>query len=104
MKTKPRKRVAVRPTDVGTLALTPVPNHQGYYIEPGGRIFAISELVPYVHEDGYVRVRAFISGKRKRPGVHVMKALAYLPAPTAEQDQVRHLDGNRTNNDITNLA
>lgn len=93
----------MRPTDVADLEIRPVPGFPGYYATSEGRVFSVFELVHEKGRDGYLRVRTFVAGKKKRPGVHVMLALAFhgLPQPGEE---VRHLDGNPANNAVSNLA
>ena len=53
-------------------------------------------------KDGYEFVILFKDGKYKRHSVHVLVATAFIPNPE-KKPQVNHLDGNKRNNDVSNL-
>ena len=54
-------------------------------------------------KDGkYLCVTAFVSGKQKHFYVHRLVAEAFIPNPY-NLPMVNHLDGNPSNNDVTNL-
>lgn len=99
-----QKQVRTRPSSVNWSDLAAVPDFEGYFITPTGRIFSVSELKTFEDEDGYIRTNAYKKGKLKRPAVHVWLAKAYLPPGDKDQTLVRHLDGNKKNLDLTNLA
>lgn len=101
-KTKQIKRN--RPASVDWKELNPVPEFDGYFITQKGKLFSVTELTPFEDEDGYVRVNMYRNGKIKRPAVHNLLAKTFLPLPKAEQTLVRHLDGNKKNLDLANLA
>jgi hypothetical protein len=83
--------------------LTPIPIAQGYWIHPNGSIYSIKKLSPRMWPDGYLRVHLFGNKKKKRLGIHQLLAITYIPNPNHKLE-VRHLDGNKTNNLISNLA
>ena len=62
------------------------------------------ELAQYPNTHGYMRVRAVIDGKRKSLFVHKLVAFLFIGARPSAMHEVRHLDGDRTNNNVTNLA
>lgn len=98
-------KIRKRPTcDIREMKLNPIPELPGYYISPNGKVISVMELTPYEDQDGYMRVHVFKDGKHKRPGVHWLIARTYLEEKTPDQDQVRHLDGNRKHNEVDNLA
>lgn len=59
-------------------------------------------LKPSSLNRGYLQHKFTIDGKRSYLKLHRMVALTFLGEPTGEQ--VRHLDGNPSNNAVTNLA
>jgi hypothetical protein len=80
--------------------LVKVPGKPGYYINRSGEVFTVRKLAVRRDKQGYARVQ---SG-RLRAGVHSLLAKVFLPAPRPEQNEVRHLDGNPSNNSLDNLA
>lgn len=101
VKNQTRKRPV---DDIRELELIPIPKLNGYYITAEGKVISVMELTPYVDQDGYKRVHVFQNGKHKRPGLHVLLAKTFLPDPDHNQNEVRHLDGNKNNIDLSNLA
>lgn len=61
-------------------------------------------LVPFVRPNGYAQVILYRDGRRQRFGVHQLVALAFLGPKPSLQHQVAHLDGQRLNNHVSNLA
>lgn len=61
------------------------------------KILVISKTV-----DGYSRVRLQDGGKDKTARVHRLVAKAFLPNPL-NKDTVNHIDGNKLNNEVSNL-
>jgi hypothetical protein len=61
-------------------------------------------LVPFVRPNGYAQILLYQGGKRRRFGVHQLVALAFLGPKPSPQHQVAHLDGQRLNNHVSNLA
>lgn len=54
--------------------------------------------------NGYPTVELCNGPRRRKVCVHILVAELFLPAPRSDQWQVRHLDGNPSNNDASNLA
>ena len=61
-------------------------------------------LVPFIRPNGYAQILLYQGGKRRRFGVHQLVALAFLGPKPSLQHQVAHLDGQRLNNHVSNLA
>lgn len=97
--------------------MTPVPGAPGYYATPDGRV--LSTWVcgqagrPHAREpkaltllpigNGYLSVSMKINGVNAKRYLHAVIALTFIgPRPAGEQ--VRHLDGNKHNNCVANLA
>lgn len=80
--------------------LAKVPSVPGYYINRSGEVFSVRKLSTFVDRNGYARV----SSGRLRAAVHSLLAKTFLPKPKQGQNEVRHLDGNPSNNSLENLA
>jgi hypothetical protein len=85
----------------------------GYRVTADGRVFAVStnwrgygerEMRQTPNADGYPSVRLTIDGKRKRLAVHRLVAREFLPPRPSPVHEVRHLDGDKWNNCVGNLA
>jgi hypothetical protein len=61
-------------------------------------------LVPFVRPNGYAQILLYQGGKRRRFGVHQLVALAFLGLKPSPLHEVAHLDGQRLNNHVSNLA
>ena len=61
-------------------------------------------LVPFVRPNGYAQILLYQGGQRRRFGVHQLVALAFLGPKPSPLHQVAHLDGQRLNNHVSNLA
>ena len=74
-----------------------------YFVYDDGRVYSRKSwayLTPSKTEFGYLRV--WLDGDQYR--VHILVARAFLPDPDDEnKTEVNHLDGEKTNNDISNL-
>lgn len=57
----------------------------------------------FLNDKGYPSVTIWTGGRRSLRPVHVLVATAFLDR-TPEQLEVRHLDGVKTNNHVSNLA
>ena len=76
----------------------------GYLVSNLGRVKSLlgynaTILKPTVNNNGYLIVD--IHGKGYR--VHRLVALAFIPNDDVTKDTVDHIDGNKTNNQVTNL-
>lgn len=85
----------------------------GYEVTPDGKVFSTGsnwrglgrrEMAQSLNDDGYPSVRILLNGKRTRLAVHKLVAQRFLPSRPSEQHQVRHLDGNKLNSCVSNLA
>jgi hypothetical protein len=85
----------------------------GYVVTRDGRVFSIQhnwrglgdrELSQALNGHGYPAIRATVNGHRKKYMVHKLVAEAFIGPRPADKDQIRHLDGTRTNNCAANLA
>ena len=85
----------------------------GYRVTADGRVFSTAhnwrgygerEMQQAPNGCGYLSVRLTINGKRVRLAVHRLVAQTFLPPRPSKRHEVRHLDGNKLNNDSKNLA
>ena len=60
------------------------------------------ELKPRIDKYGYYKVLLSYNGIVKEKSVHRLLAFAYLPNPENKCD-VNHIDGNKSNNNLSNL-
>lgn len=86
--------------DTDLSRLKKIPGAAGYYINPEGEVFNVRKLRPFKDEDGYLRV----STRRLRKAVHWLLARVFLPPPGPGQTEVRHLDDDKSNIALSNLA
>jgi hypothetical protein len=86
---------------------------EGYTVDMYGNVYSQRNWRGYglrlldqtPNSDGYASVRlSYPDGSRKRHTVHSMVAAAYLPPCPSCDHEIRHLDGDKTNNAATNLA
>lgn len=83
----------------------------GYFAMKDGRVFSAlpwrgtvyREMRQHPNSHGYMRVRLTIGGKRVARLVHKLMADKYLPPRPSPAHEIRHLDGDRTNNRADNL-
>lgn len=85
----------------------------GYEVTADGRVFSIGhnwrgygkrEMRQSLNSHGYPSVRLTMGGERKRTVVHRLVALHFLGPRPSPEHEVRHLDGDKTNNAVQNLA
>lgn len=84
---------------------------QGYFVHADGTVssrvgwrgYAERRLTTFPNSHGYLRVRMVVHGRRVSRFVHKLVASAFL-GQGPQGCQVRHLDGNKLNNAVTNLA
>ena len=79
------------------------PFHQ-YYVSSCGKVFGCTgeEMKQETTNRGYKRLSLSINGKHERWSVHRLVALLFVPNPE-QKLQVNHKDGNKENNDFSNL-
>jgi hypothetical protein len=87
---------------VDTGELVPIPELPGYYVTRSGRVFCLRELATWISH-GYVRTRVGSKPNPKQPNVHRLLAITFLKRERGKT-LVRHLDGNKRNNNLENLA
>lgn len=84
----------------------------GYQVTREGLVFSVGHnwrgygprlLTQTLNYHGYPSVRVTVDGKRRRLAVHTLVALAFVGPRPSLQHEVRHLDGDRTNNRHWNL-
>lgn len=92
---------------------TPIPECPGYGATADGRIWSLTSnwrgygvrpLTPVLDRDGYHRVRFMANGKRAKRTVHTLVLSALVGPRPSPAHQVRHLNGDRTDNRVENLA
>lgn len=96
---------------IGEIGRQPKWIHGAYLVEPSGRIIRIPGLrgAPYrvvgakPAKSGYKTVQLMIDGRFKLVYVHRLIAEVFLGPPPSRSHLVRHLDGDRHNNDVSNL-
>ena len=85
----------------------------GYEVTRDGRVFSTAsnwrgygrrEMRKTLNASGYPSVRLTLDGKRKRIAVHVLVAIVHLAPRPSLAHEVRHLDGDKMNSAIANLA
>tara|TARA_R110000824_G_scaffold359051_1_gene546585 strand:- start:242 stop:688 length:447 start_codon:yes stop_codon:yes gene_type:complete len=79
-----------------------IQGYPNYLIYPDGRVWSKKRnrfLKGWINSDGYVDIDI----QRKTRKVHRLVAEAYIPNPENKQE-VDHIDGNKQNNDISNLT
>lgn len=74
-----------------------------YYVTEDGKVFnKFKQLSPVFNGRGYLVLGLMIDGKRKTIAIHRLVALAFIDNPN-NLPEVNHIDGNRTNNSVSNL-
>ena len=85
----------------------------GYVVTRSGQVFSVASnwrgygariMKQHPNSHGYMRVRLTVDGKRKSFFVHKLVAFKFLPARPSPKFEIRHLDGDKLNNAIENLA
>jgi hypothetical protein len=94
-------------------AHTPIPKHSGYFASPDGTIWSaigwrgsgFREMKTDMDSHGYPSVRLKVGvGVRKRLKVHSLIATTFHGPKLSPDQEVRHLDGDRSNPAAANLA
>ena len=86
-----------------------IDNFDGYFVTKDGKIFSTRKTKNFIElktnvdkKTGYVFVMFNINGKSYRKTVHRIVAKSFIPNPE-NKEQVNHIDGNKQNNNISNL-
>lgn len=79
----------------------------GYDVDEDGVLYSTRSgarkvMHPYKTAAGYLRLDGSFCGQRVRIDVHRLVASKYLPNPN-NLPQVNHIDGDKTNNNVSNL-
>ena len=80
----------------------------GYEISTKGRLitnkyFKIQkEITPFIKSNGYLQVKISINGIKQHKYIHRLVAEAFIPNPD-NLPEVNHKDGNKQNNNVSNL-
>jgi hypothetical protein len=61
------------------------------------------KIIPWTNRNGYQTVKLCGEGMSRKVHIHVLVLMAFIGPPPAGQE-CRHLDGNKTNNRISNLC
>jgi hypothetical protein len=81
-----------------------IPDFPRYVVSDAGEVFrGTRKLKPRLRR-GYSVVDLYNEGAKRTCYVHILVMAAFGPPQPEGKGQVRHLDGNRTNAAITNLA
>lgn len=84
-----------------------------YEVTRDGKVFSTNsnwrgcgtrELTQFPNSHGYMRVKMAIDGKRKTFMVHKLVAEKFLPQRPTDYHEIRHIDGDRRNNNASNLS
>lgn len=82
---------------------TPIKVHPPYFISSEGRVSnGRIDLKTYTMKNGYVALKLTVNGVRSSHLIHRLVAQAYIPNPECKTE-VNHIDGNKLNNDVSNL-
>lgn len=80
--------------------------YKGYKVDEYGNIYSKrtgKKMKPHTANDGVLKIELIhTSGKRKQESVHRLIAKAFIPNPD-NKPQVDHIDGNKQNNNASNL-
>ena len=83
----------------------PIEGYDGYLISKEGEVWSERSnklLSPFPDKKGYLLCNLYLNGKRKQHKIHRLVALTFIPNPE-NKPQVNHIDGNKSNNHISNL-
>ena len=89
-------------------ATRPIPGFSGYFISRCGVVYStrsseIVMLTQRLSSSGYISVTITDDNENRTSlGIHRLLALSYVPK-RSEDTEVNHIDGNKLNNDLSNL-
>lgn len=100
------------------MRIVPVVGFPRYFIREDGRLFSahgrrdygrerhgdMQEVLGAVNGRGYRMAWLCQDGGRSLKTFHALVAQAFLPTPEPDQKEIRHLDGVKLNNAVSNLA
>ncbi len=78
-------------------------DYGGYKIFSNGKIANKNRVLKAMVHSGYQTVMLTIDGKKVNKYVHRLVALYFIPNNDQNKNVVNHKDGNRLNNDVSNL-
>lgn len=90
-----------------SLNITKIKEYPDYGLTKQGRVYSKKtgkwkELIPQKDTDGYLQVRLYNDGVGRFKFVHRLVAESYLERKS-DCHEVNHIDGDKTNNSISNL-
>lgn len=83
----------------------PIKNYEDYLVNENGDVFSKKNnklLKPRESKNGYLKITLYKNGKCKTFSIHRLVALAHLNNPN-NYPVINHKDGNKLNNNISNL-
>jgi hypothetical protein len=93
--------------------MKPIPNYEGYFATEDGRIYSVrgnhgtaplKEIYQGTNiKTDYKFVIFWYNNRPSTKSVHRLVAMAFLGKPSNKNLEIRHLDGNRHNNNVSNL-
>lgn len=105
-----RKQIISKTIDGEEFNVIKIPGYEKYLVSKTGKIYSLRNNVlfcPRLDEDGYLNVglKNTIDNKRHTVTIHRAVISTYGPSPPKDIDDltVDHINGNRTDNDISNL-
>lgn len=89
------------------ITISKYPLKYDYYVRDNGTIYSKASnkiLSPQLDKDGYEKIQMISTDeKRHRYSVHRIVLENFMPIESMEKLQVNHIDGNKRNNNLSNL-
>lgn len=81
-----------------------IPNYKGYFATPDGRVYSekVKRFLKPRNHRGYWSIGISVDGKKKTATVHRLIAFAFVDNPENKK-VINHKDGDKKNNNISNL-
>ena len=79
---------------------------EDYLVYSDGRIYSVRNdifLKPCINNRNYLTVRLYVNKKRVQVSVHRLVGIAFLEPSPNDKPDINHKDGDKRNNDISNL-